>query len=91
MAIDAGYCWQSLRILLNGYPAAIGERNNDGFYPFQIAALNPKSTLTEVYELLLAAPNLLRTFRCLDNDDLKPYTPLRVPIAESIFPLSAES
>jgi hypothetical protein len=91
MAIDAGYCWQSLRILLNGYPAAIGERNNDGFYPFQIAALNPKSTLTEVYELLLAAPNLLRTFRCLHNDDLKPYTPLRVPIAESIFPLSAES
>jgi hypothetical protein len=61
IAVEAGCCWDSLCHLLSGYPAAIGERNNLGLYPFQIAALNPKSRLTEVFELLLAAPNLLQT------------------------------
>ena len=59
MAVSAGQPWTSLNALIHAYPAAVGERNNCGLYPFQEAAVTDMVGLTEVYELLLAAPHLL--------------------------------
>lgn len=59
MAVSGGQPWSSLKALIQAYPAAVGERNESGLYPFQEAAITDIVGLTEVFELLLAAPHLL--------------------------------
>jgi hypothetical protein len=70
LAVMAGCPVEFLNVLMAAAPETLGQRGGPNhFYPFQLAATSPQSSVSVVYHLLRAAPHLLVDNVTCSNDE----------------------